>query len=234
MHETRSRLLRTAQSRPIVKICGNVFFEDSMMVSAHRPDLMGWIFSPHSRRRVTAESAARQIASIRRERPEIFHVGVFAGNSIPDMLRVIEAIGSFDFIQISDGPGVTSEMRRILGREIDILPVLRVSSPVEDSVLSAFMPADWVLLDAYSPTALGGTGISIDLGWISGVRHRHILAGGLTPDNVIERLNGCNASGADVASGVESAEGMRTGPGRKDPEKVRRFIEAVRSIQFVR
>jgi phosphoribosylanthranilate isomerase len=99
----RRRLLRVSQSRPVVKICGNVYFDDSLMVAAARPDLMGWIFSPHSKRRVSIESAARQIECIQREHPDIFHVAVCAGNSIPDILRIARAIPGFDFVQIVDG-----------------------------------------------------------------------------------------------------------------------------------
>ena len=230
----RRRLLRVSQSRPVVKICGNVYFEDSLMVASARPDLMGWIFSPHSKRRVSIETAARQIECIQRESPDIFHVAVCAGNSIPEILRIARAIPGFDFVQIVDGPGVASEMRTHLRKNMEVIPVLRVSSPIVDQDLSIVMPADWVILDAFSPHALGGTGIAFDTSWVQNVSHRYILAGGLTPANVRERLLNSGASGADVSSGVEAETGMRTGPGRKDPQKVVSFIENVKAISFNR
>jgi phosphoribosylanthranilate isomerase len=82
------------------------------------------------------------------------------------------------------------------------------------------------LLDTYVPGRAGGTGRRFDPrlaaplvqeGW------RVIVAGGLTPENVGEVISLVRPYGVDVSSGVES------GPGRKDPEKVARFIAAVRA-----
>jgi phosphoribosylanthranilate isomerase len=235
MPDTRRRsLIRRAQSRPVVKICGNLYFEDSLMVASHAPDLMGWIFSPHSKRRISIESARRQIESIRRQRPGIFHVAVFAGNTIPDILSVIQNIPWLDFVQTSDGAGMIGELRSILRGEIDLIPALRVAEKIADPDLSLYMPADWCILDTLVPGSYGGTGKPLDLSWVSHVTRRHFLAGGLTPENVVARLGACNASGADVSSGVERESGLRTGPGHKDPEKVGRFIQAVKSVQFSR
>jgi phosphoribosylanthranilate isomerase len=81
------------------------------------------------------------------------------------------------------------------------------------------------LLDAYIPGQPGGTGHSFD--WTLAVQAKGygpvILAGGLTPDNVLQAVRTIQPWGVDVSSGVEAA------PGRKDPDKVRRFITAVKS-----
>lgn len=228
----RRSLIRRAQSRPVVKICGNLYLEESLMVASHAPDLMGWIFSPHSKRRISIESAGRQIESIRRQRPGIFHVAVFAGNTIPDILSVTARIPWFDFVQTADGSGMTGELRAVLRGRVEVIPALRVSEKISDPELSAYMPADWCILDTAVPGSYGGTGKTLELAWVSHVTRRHLLAGGLTPQNVVERLQACSASGADVSSGVESDSGTRSGPGRKDPRKVESFIRAVKSIQF--
>ena len=73
--------------------------------------------------------------------------------------------------------------------------------------------------------APGGTGRTFDWSVVRPVREGTsflFLAGGLTPDNVQEAIAAVRPDGVDVSSGVESA------PGRKDPAKVRAFIDAVR------
>lgn len=83
---------------------------------------------------------------------------------------------------------------------------------------------DAVLIDGYVAGALGGTGVVIAdhlLGQLPSVP-RLILAGGLNPENVADRVRMVRPWMVDVASGVESA------PGRKDPVKVKAFIDAAR------
>jgi phosphoribosylanthranilate isomerase len=85
------------------------------------------------------------------------------------------------------------------------------------------MPAA-VLVDAYVEGQLGGTGRAAPWELLADFRPGVplILAGGLTPDNVADAIRVVRPYGVDVASGVESA------PGRKDPDKVRRFVENAR------
>jgi phosphoribosylanthranilate isomerase len=85
-----------------------------------------------------------------------------------------------------------------------------------------------LLLDAYAPDEYGGSGETMD--WALGAEavrrwpdRQIVLAGGLVPENVAAAVRQVHPAAVDVASGVESA------PGRKDPAKVRAFIEAVRT-----
>jgi phosphoribosylanthranilate isomerase len=84
-----------------------------------------------------------------------------------------------------------------------------------------------VLLDAYAPGAYGGTGQVVDWNVVRNERDQLmglpvILAGGLTPENVAEAIATAQPDAVDVASGVE------TSPGKKDPDKLRRFIAEAR------
>ncbi len=81
-----------------------------------------------------------------------------------------------------------------------------------------------VLIDAFAPNLPGGTGLSIadSLLEILPTLPRLILAGGLTPENVRERSQKVRPWMLDVAGGVESS------PGRKDPEKMRAFVQAIK------
>ena len=91
-----------------------------------------------------------------------------------------------------------------------------------------------VLLDTHDPHAAGGTGRPFPWEWIANAREGGrldnwpplILAGGLTPDNVARAVSIARPFGVDVSSGVESA------PGRKDPERIRAFVEAARGAEF--
>ena len=88
-------------------------------------------------------------------------------------------------------------------------------------------PIAVVLIDAHVPGQFGGTGQTAPWNLLAsfdpGVPI--MLAGGLTPENVAEAVRIVRPYGVDVASGVESS------PGRKDPEKMRRFVEAVRTAE---
>ncbi|NUQ26990.1 MAG: phosphoribosylanthranilate isomerase, partial [Acidobacteriaceae bacterium] len=85
---------------------------------------------------------------------------------------------------------------------------------------------DAILVDSRTPAAIGGTGVRFD--WdaaaslFSGAGMKMVAAGGLGPANVAEAIEKLRPWGVDVASGVEAS------PGRKDPEKVRAFVENAR------
>jgi phosphoribosylanthranilate isomerase len=82
------------------------------------------------------------------------------------------------------------------------------------------------LLDAWSPGAYGGTGLAFN--WeVAEIAKRYgpiILAGGLTPDNVLQAVERVEPYGVDVSSGVESS------PGQKDPAKVQAFIRHAKGL----
>ncbi len=119
---------------------------------------------------------------------------------------------------------------------IVIRPVSDANFATADS--SSWSSADavrpWaVLLDTHDPDAAGGTGRPFPWEWIANARKGDrldnwpplILAGGLTPENVARAVTIARPYGVDVSSGVESA------PGRKDPERIRAFVEAARGAE---
>jgi phosphoribosylanthranilate isomerase len=123
---------------------------------------------------------------------------------------------------------------RLLRRELPALKLVQAvhvggEDALEEAKAAAEL-ADAVLLDSGTregPVAkLGGTGMVHDWGVsrriVAAIAKPVILAGGLRPDNIAEAIRTVRPSGVDVASGVECA------PGRKDPEKVRRFVDRAR------
>lgn len=210
-----------------VKICGNVYLGDSLRVAAQRPDYMGWIFSPRSARRVSADAARLQIHEIRLKYPEIRHVGVFAFNPAVEVRQIWSRVGLLDYLQIADGAGYQDALCRMAGFRRELLwPVLRVRRPVALADQLRFCGSPMLLVDAYDPVRPGGTGRQVPTEFLGEMRRPFLLAGGLRPENVASALQATAAIGADVASGVE----VPGQPGRKDPGALRAFIEIVRGL----
>ncbi len=84
---------------------------------------------------------------------------------------------------------------------------------------------EWILVDARVEGVLGGSGVVVETDWVVDLasQRKIVLAGGLTPDNVAQRIRALQPHGVDVASGVEVS------PGVKDPKKIERFVRQARS-----
>src|SRR2546428_162156 len=93
-----------------------------------------------------------------------------------------------------------------------------VTSPADVAACAA------AAVDAFVEGKEGGTGRTAPWELLADFRPEVplILAGGLTPDNVAEAIRTVRPDGVDVASGVEIS------PGRKDPDKVKRFVDSAR------
>jgi phosphoribosylanthranilate isomerase len=98
--------------------------------------------------------------------------------------------------------------------------------PEELYFAESYFPFDQYVLDSYNPDTVGGTGELCD--WeksaqlVKAIKQPILLAGGLSPDNVVEALKTVAPAGVDVSSGVEME------PGKKDIAKVEAFLRAVR------
>ena len=111
---------------------------------------------------------------------------------------------------------------------VEIIKAVRIRSPQTLEQVHAFGAIiDTLLLDAYAPNALGGTGQTWDWSMLQDFHPScpWLLAGGLTPDNVMEAIQRVNPHGIDLSSGVERS------PGDKDLLKVRRLFENLRSLR---
>lgn len=206
--------------RVFVKICGITSFEDGIMAAEAGADAVGFVFWPGSPRAVdpaTARRVARQLP------PFVLRVGVFVDESTATLASVAEEVG-LDILQLhgSEGPECFGRLPR---RAIKAVLVGEAFQPEE--ALRFAGVADGILLDTRLPDfgAPGGTGKPFDWSSVREVREGAsflVLAGGLTPENVKVALTAVRPDAVDVSTGVESA------PGRKDPQKVRAFIDAVR------
>ncbi len=206
-----------------IKICGVTDPADAAFAAGCGADAVGLNFYPKSRRFVTEKRAA----AIVRELPETaVAVGVFVDASFEEVMR---AVGRFDLRAVQD---YAPARDRYDFHPAVHVPAFRVRDASHLDAIELYLagrsrhhrPPTAVLIDAFVPGEMGGTGHQAPWELIAerAFGLPVILAGGLTPDNVAEAIRTVRPSGVDVASGVESA------PGRKDPGKVRAFVQAAR------
>lgn len=200
-----------------VKICGITSVEDALAAVAAGADALGFMFYPPSPRYLGVD-VAREI--VRALPPFVSRVGVFVDASEDRVEETAKRVG-LDTLQFH-GAETTEYCRRFPGYRV--VKAMRMDGPAALARLAEFGEFTW-LLDSYVHGSFGGTGQTFnwDLACEAGRRGgRVILAGGLTPDNVGRAVAAVGPYAVDVSSGVESA------PGRKDPARVRAFIEAAK------
>jgi phosphoribosylanthranilate isomerase len=214
-----------------IKICANTSLEDARLAVEAGADALGFIFAP-SPRLVTPE----QVAAITRQLPEsIEKIGVFVDAAYDEILSTVRACGLTGVqLHSASGAEVPRQLRAEFGPELRILRVVHFGSDAAEQAqaCAADQNLDGVLVDSRTATAVGGTGIAFD--WAEARRTvftgtagaRLIAAGGLHPDNVARAIATLHPWGVDVASGVEAA------PGRKDPAKVRAFVNNARAASL--
>lgn len=193
-----------------VKICGVTTVGDAAVSVAAGAWAIGLNFWKGSSRAVDIAAAGRIARALAGAVPL---VGVFVDAPRAEIEGVVRAV-PLDMIQLH-GAEAAADCR---GWNLPVIKALRLRDRSTWDMARTF-PADFVLADAYVAGTPGGTGTVVSTDLIGdGMRDRLILAGGLDPDNVAEGIRKVAPFAVDVASGVESA------PGRKDPEKVKRFI----------
>ena len=201
----------------MIKICGITRAEDALAAAEAGANAVGFMFYEPSPRCVTVQ-AAEQIA--RQLPPHIMRVGVFV-NAEPEFVASAMMRCMLNILQFhgEESPEYCLQFGAMS------LKAFRIKDAHSLQALPAYH-TDAYLLDSYVPGQLGGSGERFN--WDLAVEAKQfgrpiVLAGGLTAANVAEAVRQVQPFGVDVSSGVESA------PGRKDPIKIRDFIQAVRS-----
>ena len=197
-----------------VKICGITNLADAMAAADAGADALGFIFCDNSPRFVTVETAA---TFARQLPPFLVKVGVFVN---PPEALVFRAVAECGLNLAQFHGDETPEFCGQFG--VMSMKAFRIRDAESLGELPQYATDAW-LLDAYSKDKLGGTGEKFN--WDLAVEAQKLaagrpvfLAGGLTPENVAEAIRRVQPYGVDVSSGVEAA------PGRKDHEKVRKFV----------
>ena len=198
-----------------VKICGITEFEDARDAVLLGADAIGLNFYPNSPRYIEPLRASKIIEKLP---PFVTVVGIFVNHQDPQNLEDFALSLGLHAVQLhgNETPDYCSMIQRV-----KVIKAVRVDSDFRVDALRTYGNGTF-LLDTCTPD-LGGSGKVFDWSLVYGANAfgSIIIAGGLTSDNVSDVVNTLHPYGVDVASGVESS------PGRKDYEKMRRFIEAV-------
>ena len=208
-----------------IKICGITKSEQGKAIAQLGATALGFICVPASPRYVTPE----QIWTMVEQLPEnVDRIGVFANTTWEEICQTVAAAG-LTGVQLhgDESPEFCYHLRQSLPK-VEIIKALRVrSSQALDEAAVYTTWVDTLLLDAYHSQMLGGTGKTLDWGTLGQFRPNcpWLLAGGLSPDNVVNALNQVHPSGIDLSSGVERV------PGDKDLTKVARLFEQLRTIR---
>ena len=207
-----------------IKICGITDEEDGRQAGLLGADAIGLNFYPRSPRHVSEEKAAR---IIQRLPAFVEPVGLFVNEPLVEVVEQVRRMGVIRTIQWH---GDNHELPPLLYHFIPAFQVHDAESLTTvkrylEKCRAAGRPPAALLIDGHVPGEYGGTGRSAPWKLLADFHTDVpiILAGGLTPDNVAEAIRLVKPYGVDVASGIESS------PGKKDAEKLRRFIDNARN-----
>jgi phosphoribosylanthranilate isomerase len=213
-----------------VKICGMTNLEDALLAVDAGADAVGFVFYEKSPRYVSVEMAREIVGKL----PDsVEKVGVFV-NAGEDVLCDLADCAGLTAIQMhgdNEDPHV-ADLVKARRPKLKVLAAISMQQKSPDGWAMMWSPdaIHAFLVDSGDPSKPGGTGKAFD--WrSSGPALENIkrlgnvvAAGGLSPENVPVALSVLKPWGVDVVSGVEAR------PGKKDPEKVRAFVRAVREM----
>jgi phosphoribosylanthranilate isomerase len=211
---------------PRVKICGITNLADAELAAGLGAWALGMIFYEGSPRSCS-QAEAQLIAAALRRRVEL--CGVFVNAPLEEIVRTGEQLG-LTLIQLhgDEGPSFCSEVRRRTGARV--IKAAQVSGSGELRDLERFH-VDFHLLDAHAKASArrglrGGTGETFDWELLRERRSKVplILSGGLRAENLAAAVAAAHPYALDSASGTEAA------PGRKDPDRLRAFFDALEGV----
>lgn len=198
-----------------IKICGITNARDAALAASLGADAVGINFYKGSSRHVPVSEAPPIVAAVR---GKAIPVAVFV-NELPEAMEEVCRLLKIEVVQLSghEPPAVAERLKCLR------IKAVHLGDGSEHALIGRY-PCDAFLLDASVPGEFGGTGKQLDWKKVAGMRPGKpwFLAGGLKPENVAEAIRVARPYGVDVASGVESS------PGKKDPQKMKSFINNAR------
>jgi phosphoribosylanthranilate isomerase len=209
-----------------IKICGITRPDQGRAIAQSGATALGFMCVRQSPRYVVPQQIRAIVDQLPDEKP-VDRVGVFADATIAEIGEVV-AIANLNAVQLhgSESPQFCHQLRSVLP-QVELIKALRIRDLQALAAASFYNKvADTLLLDAYHPNVLGGTGKTLDWSSLQDFSPDcpWILAGGITPDNVQIALTQLRPQGIDLSSGVEHA------PGNKDLNQIARLFEQIRLL----
>lgn len=212
--------------RTWVKICGTTSLEDALSSIEAGADALGFIFA-QSKRRVSVEQAQQIISQMPRE---VEKIGVFMNHSATEIGKIVSQV---------ELTGIQMHGKEAPQEVYNSLPMDRRNSLRTIKTVLVQQDSKITIDDAGAPGIVGawlldsGAGSGKTFDWqaarkqLGNRQGQFIIAGGLTPENVGDAMRLFEPWGVDVVTGVECE------PGRKDPEKLKAFVAAVRKAEQI-
>ena len=211
------------RSLPKIKVCGLTREEDVKLALSLGADYFGIILYPQSPRAVSLDRAVELAAAV----PVGQRVAVDVATSLEDLKGYRDA--GFDYFQIHFGVdfehSMLAEYSKTVGKEkLWLAPRLASEDTFPKDILDY---ADTILIDTFVKDQFGGTGKLGDWARFNALKEAYpqtnwVLAGGLSPSNLLDALSSTAADHLDINSGVEST------PGIKDEVKLREAFKVLR------
>ena len=201
----------------LIKVCGITNLEDALAAVEAGADALGFNFYGPSPRYISPADARELINQLP---GSILKVGVFVNEKLQSVLRIAQEV-NLSAIQLH-GDESPEYCRELKGRY-----VIKAFGARNDLDLEAYK-VEAIMLDSKDDLLYGGTGRVFD--WSIAQRANRsvpklFLAGGLSPENVANAITTVQPFAVDACSSLEAA------PGKKNHERVRAFVEAVRNIK---
>ena len=197
-----------------IKLCGIQRYKDIDVVNELLPDYIGFVFAKKSKRFISYDMAK---SLKKRLDKRVKAVGVFVNESMENIIYLVRN-DIIDLIQLhgdEDGEYI-SKLKKYVNTPV--IKAFKIKSKADINTLYK-EGSDFILLDAGA-----GDGKTLDESILKDFKGDYFLAGGLSPDNISEKINTLHPFGVDVSSGIETN-------GKKDADKMRKFVKLVREVE---
>lgn len=206
-----------------IKICGITKPEQGSAIATLGATALGFICVPNTPRYISPAQIQAVVAQLP---TQVDKIGVFANASREEITHIVHNSGLTGVQLHGDESPEYCQQLRATAPNIEIIKAFRIRNTKDlDRTTTYTSHVDVLLLDAYHPQQLGGTGKTLNwttLKQFSPTRP-WFLAGGLTPDNILTALSQVNPNGIDLSSSLENT------PGNKDLTKVAKLFEQLSS-----
>lgn len=194
-----------------IKLCGLSHHGDIETANELKPEFIGFVFAPKSKRCVSADKASELKKMLL---PDIKAAGVFVDEDVKTVANMLNR----HIIDIAQLHGREDNNYIAALRMLTAQPVIQAFQiTCEQDIISAQnSQADFILLDSGT-----GSGKPFDWSLINKINRPYFLAGGLDIHNAGKAVKMLHPFAVDVSSGIET-------DGRKDKEKMAAFVAAVR------